>query len=157
MCSLNVSLIKYKCVECCSVRMRLCIIRICVLFLFWTAFSGDAPKLTIFVWYTCHLGTSAQARHWCIPSAQSSRMRCTKGRVPVGTHTPVETARWQEPQHMGYSQCKSYVGLSFIRTHYSYLCNIHSVLWVLVIVYCVHILWMLSSFVLLHFEWSNKV
>ena len=43
-------------------------------------------QLTIFVWYTCHLGTSAHAQYCCIPSAQWSRMLCTGG-VPRWVHS----------------------------------------------------------------------
>ena len=128
-----------------------------------------------------HLGTSAQARwpwipiweprtapwHLGIPRPQSSRIPCTKGRVTVGTHThPLRQSWWQEPQHQGCSPCLSYVGLSFTRAHYCYCIAFTLYFWFTLILlhyYCtMHILFVYiymnaSSFVLPHFELSNKV
>ena len=102
---------------------------------------------------------------WAFQGPSSGRTYCTKGRVPLGTHThPLRQSWWQEPQHLGCSLCMRYVGLSFTRAHYSYLCCIHIVLWVIIIFtyYCtMHILLciyiMNAEFVCVtHFEWSNK-
>jgi len=86
---LNVSLSKWKCIKCCSVRMRVCLIRICVVFLLWTASVGDAPKCSIFVCYTCHWACLRMRGGWCIPSAHAVACVVQGGRAPVGTSDPL--------------------------------------------------------------------
>ena len=118
-------------------------------------------QLTIFVWYT-YIGGSFG--HVCAGAVVVDShvgtpyrtMALRHSKAPVQSHTlykgacqqwvhrhPLRQPWWQEPQHLGCSLCMRYVGLSFTRAHYSYLCCIHIVLWVIIIFtyYCtMHIL-----------------
>ena len=128
MCSLDVSFIKYKYVKCCSVRMRLCLIRICVHFLFRTASWGDAPNwpYSYSIRVIGHVCACSVLLHSKCPVQSHVLYRW---RAAVGTFRPTETAaRWQSPTHLGNPLCMSHVGLSYTRTHCSYLCSIQIVL-----------------------------
>ena len=148
MCSLDISFILYNCVECCSIRMRKCLIHICVVILFWTAFQGDAPKpshaqLCRVIWVCVRMRwvrgfplVDPAPHHgtWAFQGPSSGRTSCTKGRVPLGTHThPLRQSWWQEPQHLGCSPCWSCVGLSYelyiIRSVFSYCIHIVPLSW----------------------------
>ena len=143
--------------------MRMCLIRICVLILFWTAFPGDAPKwrhapIWRVIWARLRMRevrgfpvVNPVPHHgtWAFQGPSSGRMPCTKGACPVGTHThPLRQPWWQEPQHQGCSPCLSYVGLSFTRAHYIYCIAFTLYFWFIIIVtlllynayiICVHI------------------
>ena len=158
-------------------------IRICVMFLFWTAFPGDAPKpshaqLCRVIWVCVRMRwvrgfplVDPAPHHgtWAFQGPSSGRTSCTKGRVPLGTHThPLRQSWWQEPQHLGCSLCMSCVGLSYvlyiIRTVFSYcihivlLCSFNyiSIIYCTMLVIFVYIYLNTSSFGLPPFE-LNKV
>ena len=141
---LNVSLSKYKCINCCSVRMGVCPIRFCVVFLLWTASVGDALRCCIFVCNTCHLSMSAHAWGLMHSKCPRRRTRCWKGACPSGHLRPVETAAWQRHTHLGFFQCGGSCNLSCSSTH-SVICVscvftvIHKCTIKLLFMYCVHL------------------
>ena len=91
MCPLDVSFIKYKYVKCCSVRMRLCLIRICVHFLFRTASWGDAPNwpYSYSIRVIGHVCACSVLLHSKCPVQSHALYRW---RAAVGTLRPTETA-----------------------------------------------------------------
>ena len=74
---------------------------------------------------------------------------CTlqRGRVNSGHTDPLRQPWWQQPPHLGNPLCLSFVGLSFTRTHCSYLCSIQIVLkFIYILLYnaviIIYIFWM---------------
>ena len=117
--------------------MRLCLIRICVYFLFRTASSGDAPNWPYsygirVIWARLRVRSTDAFQ---VPSAVACFVQVSVSRW-VHTH-PLRQR--DDKSHSTWEAPSAWVVMLACHSlaHYSYLCCIHKCTWVLVIVYII--------------------